>query len=703
MNDDTLRTWRIDGDAVTLVFVSEAGGAPIPLYFGPKLPPDCALEALLTASARERHENQANRPVRPSLLPTEGRGFLGQAAVVVSRGGRAPTLDLRLAELTTDAASFVAIFADARAALSVKIDLRIDASDAVIGVTSITNDGRDALSVHRLASLALPLPDWVIDATHFSGRWAAEMQMTTAPIEAGATRASRGGKPGFAGAHWALVSEKGVGQTRGRMVAAHLAWSGDGECMTGRNDDGVATVSLGAPLAVGEVVLAAGCSYAAPAAVFAFSDCGSNGLRKIFHAHVRTAVLPERGAWPPRRVHLNSWDGLGFDIDAARLTALADQAAVLGVERFVVDDGWFRGRCDDRRALGDWSPDTARFPEGLDPLIAHVTALGMDFGIWVEPEMVSVDSDLYRAHPDWCIHLPGEDRLEQRQQLVLDLSRAEVAGHLFATLDALLGKHAIAYLKWDHNRDLFPLSGGAAQANALLSLLDRIRAAHPLVEIETCSSGGGRIAFDILGRCHRVWPSDNNDPIERLRINTAWSLFLPPEIIGSHVGPARSPQTGRTTSLDFRAKVAVFGHMGIEADPARLTASERERLARIVGIYKEWRDVMHRGAWRVLDDHVPGVTGIIAGDDDRYLALVAQTKFAETFEAPRIRLPGLDAARSYRVRLLDPWPPRASHYLANPDSWREGIVLPGVVLGEVGLALPLAHPETAWLVAVEAC
>jgi alpha-galactosidase len=324
----------------------------------------------------------------------------------------------------------------------------------------------------------------------------------------------------------------------------------------------------------------------------------------------------------------------------------------------------------------------------------------MDFGLWVEPEMVSPDSDLYRAHPDWCLHTPGRERPTMRGQLALDMARAEVRDYLFARLDSLLREYPIAYLKWDHNRDLFPSAPG--QTEGFYALLDALRAAHPQVEIESCSSGGGRIDFGVLSRCTRVWPSDNNDAIERLRIIPAWSQFLPLEVLGSHVGPSPNPITGRRLAMDFRAKVAVFGHMGVEADPARMSEKERATLAAHIALYKDWRGVLHEGALHRLAHPDPNVMGMMVTHEDRALALVAQTAFSPVFDAAPVRLAGLEPETRYRVTLPEPWPPKARHYLASPESWREGLVLSGAALMTHGLALPLTHPETAWLVALEA-
>jgi alpha-galactosidase len=286
-----------------------------------------------------------------------------------------------------------------------------------------------------------------------------------------------------------------------------------------------------------------------------------------------------------------------------------------------------------------------------------------------------------------------------RGQLALDLGREEVRDYLFGCLDALLRDHPIAYLKWDHNRDLFPSAPG--QTEGFYALVDRLRAAHPQVEIESCASGGGRIDYGVLSRTHRVWPSDNNDAIERLRIIPAWSQFLPLEVLGSHVGPSPNPITGRRAAMDFRAKVAIFGHMGVEADPARMTDKERATLAAHIALYKQWRGVLHKGAlWR-LDHPDAGVTGMMVTHGDTALALAAQTTFSPVFDAAPVRLAGLEPKARYRVTLPEPWPPRAKHYLANPDAWRDGLILSGAALMAQGLALPLTHPETAWLIALE--
>jgi alpha-galactosidase len=286
-----------------------------------------------------------------------------------------------------------------------------------------------------------------------------------------------------------------------------------------------------------------------------------------------------------------------------------------------------------------------------------------------------------------------------RGQLALNLARKEVRDYLFAALDALLREFDIAYLKWDHNRDLFPSAAG--QTQGFYALLDRLRTAHPAIEIESCASGGGRIDFGALARAHRVWPSDNNDPIERVRIMRAWSQFLPLEVLGNHVGPSPNPITGRRTDMDFRAKLALFGHMGVEADPARMSEAERECLAAHIALYKDWRGVLHAGDWFALDHPDPKVFAQLVVGGGTALAIAAQTGFSPEFDAAPVRLRGLEPEAVYRVTLPLPWSERGARYLPNKRMWRDGFALSGQALMTQGLALPLTHPETAWLIALE--
>ena len=688
--------YRLDGDAITLVFGAHVDASLSLRYIGGKLPDDEMLAALDVALQRRKHGSQPDVPRLATVWPQAGRGYLGLPAMALRRGDRLLATDLTLAAGSSVAdRSAHLVLEDPGAGVRVTIDWRIAAADVVRASATVENIGDTPLAVDRIASVALPLPGWATHATRFHGRWAGEMHEATAPIPHGRSGGeSRGGRPGFGGANWLIAHEAAFGVDHGLGIALHLAWSGDHETVIERDADGV-TLQMAARLDPGEIVLAPGACFTTPDAVIAAARGGRNAVRRALHTHLRVEVLPDRAQWPVRRVHLNSWEAVAFDMDDLRLARLAHAGHAIGAERFVVDDGWFSGRRDDTTSLGDWTPDPNRFPEGLDGLIAYVGALGMDFGLWVEPEMVSPQSALYAAHPDWCLHRPGFDQPTQRHQLVLDLARPEVSDHLFGVIDTLLSAHRIAYLKWDHNRDLFPNDGvGHAQAVALYALIDRLRAAHPKVEIESCASGGGRIDYAMLSRCHRVWPSDNNDAIERLRINRAWSLFLPPEVMGNHVGPSPNPITGRALPMSFRAKVAMFGHMGVEADPGAMSGADRQTLAAHIACYKLYRDVLHNGIVSEMTFDDAGLFGTMIEHRGRALALVARTDQAIDYNARPVRFAGLDPDMRYLITFP------LEDYGDPPNGVWNG-ALSGRMLGEAGLVLPLSRPVSAVIVYFE--
>ena len=413
----------------------------------------------------------------------------------------------------------------------------------------------------------------------------------------------------------------------------------------------------------------------------------------------------------PRPVVLNTWEAVYFDHRLERLTELADVAARLGVERFVLDDGWFGNRRNDTAGLGDWHVAVDVWPDGLNPLIAHVRKLGMEFGLWVEPEMVNPDSDLFRAHPDWVLSGSGRPgRLPEawRHQQVLDLANPDCYAYIRDRLDALLGDHDIAFLKWDHNRDLIEAGhagrpGVHAQTLAVYRLLDELRERHPGVEIESCASGGGRVDLGILHRTDRVWASDTNDALERQPIQRWTQLLVPPELVGSHVGPPRAHTTGRVHSLAFRVATALFGHFGIEWDIASASAAEQEALAEAIAFYRRMRPLLHGGQVVRADHPNPAayLHGVVAAD--RAEALFAYVQLtASAFETPGLaRLPGLDPGRAYRVEpVAVAGEPETKQAVA--PAWLEagGVTLGGRALAEVGLPLPVLRPEQALLLHV---
>jgi len=418
-------------------------------------------------------------------------------------------------------------------------------------------------------------------------------------------------------------------------------------------------------------------------------------------------------------VVLNTWEAVYFDHSLATLIELADSAADLGVERFVLDDGWFRGRRDDHAGLGDWYVDESLWPDGLTPLIDAVTSRGMEFGLWVEPEMVNLDSDIVRAHPEWIVGPSvqsykdgGRLPLEWRNQHVIDLVNPEAWQYIFDRVDSLLRGNNISYLKWDQNRD--QLEHGHAgrssvheQTLAAYRLFDELKKAHPGVEIESCSSGGARVDLGILERTDRIWASDCNDALERQTIQRWTGLVVPPELVGGHVGPTTSHTTARTHDLSFRAITALFGHFGMEWDVRGVQGAEREELKRFIALYKEHRGLIHSG--RMVRADLPGdslmLHGVVAsgsavqGTTAALFALVSTgTAFAE--QTGRITIPGLEAGRDYRVEAIFPAPGDADYARTftqvQPPAWlADGAVAGGRFLAEVGLPMPILNPEHA--------
>jgi alpha-galactosidase len=530
----------------------------------------------------------------------------------------------------------------------------------------LRNDGRSPLVVNELACI-LPVPTVAAEVLDLTGRWCRERHPQRRPFDQGIwMRQTRHGRTGHDAPLLLVAGTEGFGFRHGEVWGIHLAWSGDASWWAERLPDGSSV--LGAA-ELGDVVVAPGEEYATPWVYAVWSDEGLDGISARLHRFIRARPNHPRRARP---VVLNTWEAVYFDHRLDRLKGLADTAAELGVERFVLDDGWFRGRRDDTAGLGDWFVDEDVWPDGLHPLIEHVRGLGMEFGLWVEPEMVNRDSDLARAHPDWVLAGPP-----WRHQQALDVMQAH--DYLLERLDALLTEYDIAYLKWDHNRDL--VTPSHEQTLTTYRLLDELRARHPEVEIESCSSGGARVDLGILERTDRVWASDTNDALERQSIQRWTQLLLPPELVGSHVGPPTAHTTGRTHDLSFRAATALFGHFGIEWDISAASDEEREELREWIARYKRWRALLHSGeVVRVdLPDPAFALHGVVAADRSEALFCFVALATSASERPGAVRLAGLDPDRRYRVNDL---------------------ALSGRALMSAGLQMPLLGPEQAVLIEV---
>ena len=665
-------------------------GAPLWRHLGARvelgeLPP--------LADARTAASYSLDQDVPLSGAPPAGLGWFGPAVLRLSRAGVAVVPVFGAAEVVPGDTAMTIRLRDEQLGVLLEQRISVAPGGAFLFDARVENTGSESLNVDWLASAMVPLAASSAALIAWRGRHNAELQECTEPMPAqGWQRETRRGISGHGGPPGVVVLDAGASHHAGLVHALQLAWSGDSRIAVERDDEGFWTLSAGAVLQPGEVVLVPGESYAAPQAILAVSTHGRNGAAAQQHAAVRALLRWPGGTMRPRPVHLNSWEAVYFDHDEARIGELAEAAAAIGVERFVLDDGWFKGRKDDRAGLGDWTCDPVKYPNGLKPLADKVRSLGMEFGLWVEPEMVNPDSDLYRAHPDWALALEGRAQPTARNQLVLDLRRAEVRDYLFGALDALLREVPIAYLKWDHNRDLAP-AGGAAQVRGTYALLERLRAAHPAVEIEGCAGGGGRSDAGIVPYVHRLWTSDNIDAVSRAAIQRGFLAWLPPELMGAHVGASPAHVTGRAQALGFRAAVAMPGHFGLELDPRKLAERDRAALTDWIAFYKQWRHLLHeQTTW--LGEGADGLVWQAAGSAQEFLLFALRSAPPLDRRPQPLRLPFLAETKALDLQLLRIGGGERGYRAQRPALWERPQYFTGSWLAAAGLPLPPLKAES---------
>lgn len=703
---------RAAGTSLLVALCEDDGGrtTPVVLHWGADLGELSADEVadLVRARVLRAPHSALDTSRWLGVLPDNGSGFTGTPAVEGWRAEPSGTWAPRFTgwTLTADGTGLRLDGADDEAGLAVAVELDLTAEGLVRTRTGLTNTAGTPYVVSALRSV-LPVGPEAGEVLDLTGRWIRERAPQRRPFLNGTwERAGRHGRTGHDATLLMVAGTPGFGFTSGTVWGVHLGWSGDTVHYAERTPEGESLLGAGELLGPGEVELAPGTTYTSPWTYGAWSDRGLDGMSARLHAWQRTRPLAPR---TPRKVLVNTWEAVYFDHDLDRLTALADAAAEVGAERFVLDDGWFRGRRDDNAGLGDWTVDATVWPRGLHPLVEHVHAKGMDFGLWVEPEMVNVDSDLVRAHPDWVLRGRAELPPEWRFQQVLDLQHPDAYAHVRDALLALLAEYDIAFLKWDHNRDLVDVAHAGrpavhGQTEALYRLLAELQAAHPGLEIETCASGGGRVDLGILGLTQRLWPSDTIDALERQEIQRWTTLLVPPEMVGAHIGSPTAHTTGRTHGLPFRAATALLGHLGIEWDLTTASPDDRAAVAAWVDLHKQVRHLVSDGVLVRADHPDPAVrlTGLVAADGSEAVYVLAAVASSVHQAPPPTRLPGLDPARRYRVREVTPG--REGRHSAERRSWvsGDGLVLGGATLGQAGIRVPVMLPETARVLRCEA-
>ncbi|WP_265520332.1 alpha-galactosidase [Oerskovia flava] len=705
---------------VSLVLDTRGPLLPRVLHWGADLGdvPDAELDEVFRTSVPPVASGSTDTPVPLSLVPEQSAAWLGTPGLTGHRDGADFSTAFAVTSVETEhdterdgapvAHRVVTRATDAVAGLDLRLDLEVLPAGLVRTRAAVTSTGDGVFALGTL-DVALPLPREADEILDFTGRHLRERSAQRHAFVAGThLRESRRARS-HDGTLLLTAGRRGFGYRAGEVWGVHVAWSGNTRTFAEQAmPTGTRLLGAGELLLAGEIRLAAREAYESPWVYASYGD-GLDELSGRFHEYLRSRPQHPR---TPRKSLINVWEAVYFDHDLDRLTALADAAAEVGVERYVLDDGWFHGRRDDTSGLGDWYVDATVWPQGLGPLVDHVRGLGMEFGLWFEPEMVNPDSDLARSHPEWILQAGGRMPPEARNQQVLDLAHPEAWAYVFERIDAILTEYPIGYVKWDHNRDLIDAghsATGAAgvheQTLATYRLLDELRARHPEVEFESCSGGGGRADLGILERTDRIWTSDCIDALERQVIEAGTGLLVPPEMLGSHIGSPHSHTTGRRHDLGFRGATAFFGHLGIEWNLAAASEQERADVARWVEAYRTHRDLLHHGRTVRADDPDPAlrVHGVVAADGREAIFAVVQVATGVWAPPGRVRLPGLDPATTYDVRPLAPGDevvPR--HRNALPPWWTDGARLSGRTLGAVGVQAPNQFPEHTVLLHVRA-
>ncbi|MEH6830978.1 MAG: alpha-galactosidase [Sulfitobacter sp.] len=687
------KTYRLDDGCQTLVLASKNDRLPQVVYWGSSLSADENLEVLAAAHVIDVTGGMLDENPDVSLCPEAARSFSGQAGLIVSDANGRPLLPKFQFTDAVQKEDFLYLsYWDENTQIGLHFSFKTDHETRVISCETHLH-ASDPVHLHWLAAPVMPAPQLSNDMIDVSGRWCDEFQLKRTPWSTGAhVRDNRTGRTGHEHFPGLLIPGTGATNTQGECHGFHYGWSGGHTMIAEELQDGRRQVQWGH--ARGTQIAPATRFQTAPL-YLTYSDTGLNGCAVSYQRHLRDRIVTWSKPDTPRPVHYNCWEAVYFNHKWPVLKDIAERAAYLGAERFVLDDGWFGLRDDDTTSLADWIIDARKYPDGLTPLIDHVYSLGMTFGLWFEPEMVSEDSDVYRAHPEWA--LGPQDQIQGRQQKVLNMALPQVRDFLYDRISTVLRDNSIDYVKWDHNRVL-PMPD-AAQAYGTYALFDRLRADFPLVEIESCASGGGRIDFGIMSRTQRVWLSDSNDALERLRIQHDAALFLPSAVTGSHVGPRHCHTSGRTLDITFRAWVAAQRHMGFEMDPRELDTRETEVLMRVTQWWKDNRAWMRMADILRLDSADPAVIAEQQQDPSGARFVVFAGKAATSAQiSPRpLKLTALDPAAMYEITLTNRDEvvglSRGTTALKERD-----LVLSGKYLMNHGVTLPWSFPERMWVV-----
>ena len=663
------KLWHLEAGQVSYVTGVNERNELQHIYWGKRLWRDDDLAAARSNPEWASFDNSGN--TTPEEFPGWGGGRYTEPCLKVTLPSGVRDLVLKYVSYRIDGDTLRIELKDVSYDLGVTLVYRVYPDTGVIRKNAvITNRTGEPVTLESAQSGAWTLPRGDgYRLTYLSGRWAGEWQINQEPIHPGMkVIESRRGNTGHQANPWFAIDEGGrADENQGRVWFGALGWSGNWRFSIEQTAHQQVRVTGGYNPFDFSYALAAGQSLETPPFYGGYTEGGFGEASRLMHRFERTQILPDGATSRERPVLYNSWEATEFAVNEAGQEALADKAAKLGAERFVMDDGWFGARNSDHAGLGDWTVNRTKFPNGLGPLIAYVNKLGMDFGIWVEPEMVNPDSDLYRQHPDWAMHFPDRPRSESRNQLDLNMARNDVKEYIFGALDRLLTENAgIAFLKWDMNRNFsepgWPEAPVAEQREIWVAytrnvyeIIDRLRAKHPKLEIESCSGGGGRVDLGILTRVEEVWTSDNTDAFDRQRIQEGFSYAYTPKIMMDWVTDVPN-YNGRTTPLQYRFLTAMMGSLGIGGNLNKWSDADMTLATRMVELYKSIRKTVQEGRlYRLFSPQSGGFSASEYVSEDGKQAVLFAFRNAQHYgyPPPTVRFSGLDEQATYRVRTID--------------------------------------------------
>ena len=672
--DPAARVFRLDGGQVSYVFGVNGRGELQQLYWGRRLAATDTFPA--AAPMREWASFDSSYTTTPQEYAGWGAGLFVEPALKVTFADGNRDLVLHYQSHTQTAQGFDVVLKDIRREIYVTLHYGMDPETGVLARSAtIENREKDPVTVEQAAAAAWSLPAAHYTLDYLTGRWAGEWTLTQEPLNPGErVLESRRGSTSHQANPWFAVQTGEPNETQGEVWFGALGWSGSWRIVVEQDHLDAVRITGGFNPFDFRYLLKPGQPLETPVFYGGYSPDGLGDASRVLHRFELAHILPRTASTAgapmprPRPVIYNSWEATEFNVSEAGQMALAEKAAALGVDRFVMDDGWFGQRKDDHAGLGDWYVNPQKFPHGLKPLIDRVHALGMDFGLWVEPEMVNPDSDLYRQHPDWVLNFPGRPRSEQRNQLVLNLARPDVRDYVLGFLDKLLTENEISFLKWDYNRnwsepgwDQVPPDEEkdvyVAFTRNLYAILDELRRRHPNVEIESCSGGGGRVDLGILRYVDEVWPSDNTDPFDRLSQQDGFSYAYTPQIMMAWVTDSPHWLNRRSTSLAYRMLSSMQGSLGIGANIANWTPEETALAKRLIAAYHQVQPtIVQGGLYRLISPRNGSefsATQTVSRDQSQSVvfAFIHSTQEGRGF--PILKLQGLDPAAQYALTPIE--------------------------------------------------